>query len=329
MKIGFFVNEVAHEKPEYSTTRLARAAIDFGHDVFYIGAGDFTYRPTDEVRVYARPAPERSGSREEFISALHDSEASSFDLSDLDVLMLRNDPSEDLANRPWAAATHIVFGHTAQSLGVHVVNDPAGMARADNKLYLQEFPNHVRPKTLIARDEEEIKSFVHELNGQVVMKPLLGAKGERVFFVQGPDDPNLNQIIEAVMDQGYVVAQEFIPEAEQGDVRFFLLDGNPLEQDGKYAAFRRVPPDDDLRSNMSTGGTAEPFEVTERELEVIEAVGEKLRSDGMFLCGLDIVGNKVVEANVETPGGLESIEKFTGIDFAPVIIETLVTRAAV
>ena len=328
MKLGLFVNEVEHERPEYSTTRLAFAATEAGHDVFYIGAGDFTYHPTDEVKVIARRAPKGAGSREDFIGELHSLDPAKLDVSDLDVLMLRNDPSEDLTDRPWAAATHIVFGHTAQSLGVKVVNDPAGMARAANKLYLQEFPNDVRPRTLISREEDEIKSFVQQLDGKVVMKPLLGAKGERVFFVQEPDDPNLNQMIEAVMDQGYVVAQEFVPEAVEGDIRFFLLDGKPLEKDGAYAAFRRRPPDDDLRSNMSTGGTAEPVEITDRELAVIDAVGPKLRADGMFLCGLDIVGDKVVEANVETPGGLESIERFTGVDFAPLIVEALEQKNA-
>lgn len=327
MKLGFFVNEVGHEKPEYSTTRLALAAADRGHDVYYIGAGDFTYQPNNEVHVCAYQGA-AAKSREEFIDAVQSSGRCHFNLADLDVLMLRNDPSEDLANRPWAAATHIVFGHTAQSLGVTVVNDPSGMARAANKLYLQEFPDAVRPKTLISRDEEEIKAFVQSLGGKAVMKPLLGAKGDRVFFVQGPDDTNLNQMIEAVMDEGYVVAQEFVPEATEGDVRFFVVDGEPLQKDGIYAAFKRVPPEDDLRSNMSTGGTAEPIEVTDRELRLVEAVGPKLRADGMFLCGLDIVGDKVVEANVESAGGLESIERFTGVDFAPVIIDALVEKVS-
>ena len=328
MKLGMFVNEVEQEKPEYTTTRLALAATQMGHDVYYVGAGDFSYQPNDAVQLCSKRAPEGSGSREEYLEAVQSNTECHLDVAELDVLMLRNDPAEDISARPWAAATHIVFGHIAQSLGVAVVNDPAGLARAANKLYLQEFPPHVRPKTLIARDEEEIKSFVEDIGGRAVLKPLLGAKGDRVFFAQGPDDPNLNQFVEAVKDQGYVVVQEFLEAAKDGDVRMFLLDGKPLEKDGRYAAFRRRPADDELRSNMSAGGTAEAFEVSEKELAIVEAVGPKLREDGMFLAGLDIVGDKLVEANVETPGGLESVQRLTGIDFAPVIVQAMEDLAA-
>ena len=328
MKLGFFVNEVAREKPEYSTTRMARAAIELGHEVHYLDANSFTFRPDDRVLASAQTAGTASGTREQFLEELQAAQPNTFDLAELDVLLLRNDPGEDLDDRPWAAATHIVFGHVAQSLGVEVVNDPAGLARAANKLYLQEFPQHVRPRTLISRDEEEIDAFIKELDGDVVMKPLLGAKGEKVFFVQGMDDPNVNQMIETVSEDGYVVVQEFLHAASEGDIRFFVLDGRPLEKDGKYAAFRRRPADDELRSNMSAGGTAEALEVTDEILAVIEEVGPKLRADGMFLAGLDIVGTTLVEANVETPGGLESVERFTGIDFAPEIIKALEAKAS-
>lgn len=328
MKLGFFVNETEQEKPEYTTTRLARAAAELGHTVFYVGAGDFTYQPNGDVRVQSKACARPHRNREEFLNTIQTCDTRDLDLAELDALMLRNDPVEDLEDRPWATACHIVFGHTAQNFGTFVVNDPAGLARAANKLYMHEFPIEVRPQTLIARDEDRIKDFVRSLGGKAVMKPLIGSKGDSVFFVQGPDDPNLNQMLTAVREHGYVVAQEFLEAAHDGDIRFFLLDGEPLEKDGHYAAFRRRPPDDDLRSNMSAGGTAEAVEITERELAVLEAVGPKLKADGIFLAGIDIVGDKVVEANVETPGGLESVERFTGIDFAPVIIEALVERAS-
>lgn len=328
MRLGFFVNEVSTENPEYTTTRMARAAVEMGHDIYYVGAGDFTHLPSGEVVIRAYEATAGSASREEFMDAVKSAEPCALNVAKLDALMLRNDPSEDLSERPWAAATGIVFGHVAQALGTVVVNDPIGLSRSANKLYLQEFPHEVRPRTLIARDEDTIKNFVDELGGSAVMKPLLGGRGESVFFVQGPQDPNLNQMLAAVKDQGYVVVQEFLEEARDGDVRFFLLDGEPLQKDGRYAAFKRRPPEDDLRSNMSTGGRPEGFEITEKELELAAAVGPKLRADGMFLAGLDIVGDKLVEVNVESPGGLQSVEHFTGVDFAPLIVETLVERAA-
>ena len=327
MNLGIFVNDVDTEVPHYTTTRLALAATQEGHDVCYMGAGDFSYLPNDDVVALARRGPSDANSLEDFIEAVQKQEPEKFDIDKLDALMLRNDVTEDLNDRPWAAATGIVFGHIAEELGVMVVNSPTGLARAANKLYLQGFPPEVRPQTLISRAEDEIVSFIDDLGGRAVMKPLLGGKGESVFFVQERDDPNLHQMLDAVLEQGYAVVQEFLEEATDGDVRFFLLDGEPMEKDGRYAAFRRRPPDNDLRSNMSTGGSAEAFEMTDEVLDIARAVGPKLSEDGMFLAGLDIIGDKLVEVNVETPGGLDSVERFTGIDFAPVIIAALGRRA--
>ena len=325
MNLGLFVNDIDTEVAQYTTTRIARAAMDRDHDVYYMGCGDLTIQPNDDVMALSRRA-QATSSLDDLMDTVKAQDPQKLDISKLDALVLRNDPSEDLTERPWAAATGIVFGHVVESVGAVVVNDPTGLAQAANKLYLQSFPREVRPKTLIGRDEDEIKNFIEDLRGKAVVKPLLGGRGESVFFVQGPDDPNVNQMVDAVKESGYVVVQEFLEEAEDGDVRFFLLDGKPLEKDGKYAAFRRRPPEDDLRSNMSAGGKSEAFEVTERELRIAELVGDKLAADGMFIAGLDIVGDKLVEVNVESPGGLQSVEHFTGVDFAPIIVEALERR---
>ena len=130
-------------------------------------------------------------------------------------------------------------------------------------------------------------------------------------------------MIDAVIRDGYCIAQEYLPAAAEGDVRLFVMNGRPLEKDGKVAAFRRVNKTGDARSNMHSGGKSEPVEVTDEMRQIVDIVGPKLVRDGMFLVGLDIVGDKLMEINVFSPGGLGSASEFTGVDFADLVIEDL------
>jgi glutathione synthase len=130
-------------------------------------------------------------------------------------------------------------------------------------------------------------------------------------------------MIEALSRDGYIVAQEMLPEAEQGDVRLFLMNGVPLSVDGHHAAFRRVNAGRDPRSNMRVGGEPEPVEVDDQMLAVAEAVRPKLLADGMFLVGLDIVGSKLMEVNVFSPGGLGNCETLYGVKFTDAVIDAL------
>jgi glutathione synthase len=145
-------------------------------------------------------------------------------------------------------------------------------------------------------------------------------------MVDGEDDPNLTQMIEAVLKDGYATVQEFVPGGEEGDMRLFLLEGEPMEHDGKYAAFRRVPNGTDPRANISAGGKPEETTLGDREFEIVATMRDKLLEDGMFFVGLDVIGNKVVEINAESPGGLQSAEHFTQHDFGLDICEALERR---
>jgi glutathione synthase len=158
------------------------------------------------------------------------------------------------------------------------------------------------------------------------VKPLQGSGGRNVFLVGPEERANLNQMIDAVLRDGYCVVQEYLPAAAKGDVRLFVMNGRPLKHDGKYAAFRRVNKTGDARSNMHSGGESEPVEVTDEMLKMVEVVRPKLVSDGMFLVGLDIVADKLIEVNVFSPGGLGSSSEFTGVDFAKVVVEDLVRK---
>ena len=325
MKIGFVVNDIATEQAVYTTTRLAMTATQQGHEAFLIGVGDFAYMPDGNLAARASAAAGKSyRSLERYLSDVQKPEVQRLmEMEEFDVVMLRSDPADDAESAPWANSAGTAFGHLIAKAGVLVVNQPTSLPNALSKAYFQHFPEIVRPRTLISRDADMIKEFVDELGGRAVLKPLQGSGGSGVFLVSEDESPNLNQIIEAIARDGYVVTQEYLPEAKNGDVRMFVMNGRPLQVKGKYAAFRRRSSGSDMRSNMSAGGKAEAVEVTDAMLEMVEVVRPKLVADGMFLVGLDIVGDKLMEVNVFSPGGLGSCEELYGENFAAAIIQDL------
>ncbi|MDA0587955.1 MAG: glutathione synthetase [Planctomycetota bacterium] len=326
MKIGFIVNDVMTEQPGFTTVRLAHEAHQQGHEAYLMGVGDLAYDPDENIRARARcvPKDKKYKTHESYLTELHGKKGVTerITVDDLDVLMLRNVPSDDYINRPWAAGTAAEFGRVAMRRGVVVVNDPNGLAKASTKMYFQLFPEEVRPRTLITRDREEIKAFA-KAEGRCVLKPMQGSGGASVFLVQKNDIPNLNQMIDAVSRDGFVICQEYLTAAEEGDMRLFVMNGRPLQVKGKYAAFRRVRGGGDMRSNIHAGGKLAPAEVTAKDLKIAEIVRPKLVQDGMFLVGLDIVGDKLMEINVFSPGGLGSAQKFTKINFNRYVVDAL------
>jgi glutathione synthase len=326
MRIGFVVNDVHTEQPQYTSTRLAMAASRQGHEVWLMGVGDFSHRGDGSVGATARGAPgRRYTSLESYLRAVRSPKrkAERVSVDEFDVLVLRNDPAEDATDRPWAVASGILFAQLSVLRDVLVVNDPASLANAVNKTYFQHFPAAVRPRTLISRDRDEITEFVHQLGDAAVLKPLQGSGGASVFMVTGDEAPNVNQMIDAISRDGYVVAQEALPEAANGDIRMFVMNGEPLRVGNAYAAFRRVNTGPDLRSNMHVGGQARRVKVTDALLAVCDAARPKLIADGMFLFGLDIVGDKLMEVNVFSPGGLGTCQNLYGVNFADAVVSAL------
>ena len=325
MKIGFVVNDVATEQSTYTTMRLALAATQAGHDTYLWGIGDFAYEPDGSLSAKARAGSAKSyRSLERYLEDVQKPDIEQqINVGEFDVVMLRSDPAEDANENPWANNAGVAFGQLMASAGVLVVNDPTSLANALSKAYFQHFPEIVRPRTLISRDPALITSFIDDLKGRAVLKPLQGSGGAGVFLLDRTESPNLNQVIEAISRDGYVVTQEYLPEAKNGDVRMFVMNGRPLMRDGKIAAFRRRSSSKDIRSNMSVGGKAEAVTVTDEMLHLVDLVRPKLLADGMFLVGLDIVGDKLMEVNVFSPGGLGSCQALYDVNFAPAIIEDL------
>ena len=330
MRIGFIVNDIKTEEANYTTTRLATEAVNQGHTVWVMGVGDLAYDPDEKIHARASSVPSRKyKTSQAFLEVLQGKGAvrERITVDDLDVLMLRNVPSDDVIKRPWAATVATEFGRVAMRHGVIVVNDPNGLAKATSKMYFQLFPEEVRPHTLITRDHGEIKQFAKEHGGNIVLKPLQGSGGASVFLVRPDDVPNINQMIDAVSRDGYVIAQEYLGAAAEGDMRLFVMNGRPLRVKGRYAAFRRVRSGGDMRSNIHAGGRLAEAQVDAITLRVAEIVRPKLVQDGMFLVGLDVVGDKLMEINVFSPGGLGSAQKFTKINFSRYVVDALERKA--
>lgn len=326
MKLGFVINDMAAEKDNYTTIRLARTAVNRGHAVALIGLDNFIYDADGSVRAKAHvPRRERYKDDAGLLADLQGDDAVTqrMAVDELDVLLLRSDPADEVVERPWAPNSGLLFAQLAALRHVIVLNDPTHLTDASNKTYFQHFPEEVRPVTCITTDADEIKAFIKARDGCGVIKPLQGSGGQSVFVVTPDGGANLNQMIDAVTRDGYAIVQEYLPQAAKGDLRLLTLNGRPLCVDGHYACFRRFNDSGDARSNITAGGKVEMAVPDAAALRLAEIVAPKLMRDGMYLAGLDIVGDKMMEINVDTPGGINMAEELTGADFSGHIIADL------
>jgi glutathione synthase len=334
MRIGIIVNDLFTEMDDYTTTHLAMAAINRGHDVWYIDVAAFALRPDDHTYAHAYAVPgNRHRTGKAFLKDVWEHARRNrreIDLHELNVLMPRNDPSLDAVTRPWARMAAINFSQLAMRAGVVVLNDPSGLSLGLTKLYMEYFPDSIRPRTLITRDKNEAKDFIAAEGGYAVLKPMAGSGGRNVFLVQPYDTPNINQMLEAVARDSYFIVQQYLRDAIHGDTRLFMLNGRPFQLRGKFAALRRKrrTGDADMRSNLTAGARPVPAKVTDTILAVAEQTGPRLREDGIFLAGLDIVGDKVMEINIQSPGGLISAEQFERVPFSAGIIKAVERKLA-
>jgi glutathione synthase len=236
-------------------------------------------------------------------------------LEAFDVILLRQDPPFDLA---YITSTHLLERIHPKTL---VVNNPASVRNAPEKLFVMNFPQ-LMPPTLISRDLDEINSFRDE-HGAVVMKPLHGHGGAAVFRVM-PQDMNFGSLFDmfSVTFREAWVIQRFLPEVKHGDKRIILVDG-------EFAgAVNRVPAPDDLRSNMVRGGAAQATDLSEREREICATLGPALRERGLLFVGIDVIDGNLTEINVTSPTGIRAIQRLNGPDVAARIWDTIEAKRA-
>jgi glutathione synthase len=237
------------------------------------------------------------------------------ELTEFDVVLLRQDPPFDLA---YVTTTHLLE-HIHP--GTLVVNNPAAVRDAPEKIFVMEFPD-LMPPTLITRDLAEIKAFRAE-HGDIVMKPLYGKGGEAVFRL-APQDLNFGSLYDlfTVTFREQWVVQKFLPAVREGDKRIILVDG-------EFAgAVNRVPAADDLRSNMVRGGAPKATDLTAREREICARIGPALRERGLIFVGIDVIDGHLTEINVTSPTGIRAIKGFGGPDIAALIWDRIEAKRA-
>jgi len=225
------------------------------------------------------------------------------DLSEMDVVLMRQDPPFDMA---YLTATYFLEKIHPATL---VVNDPREVRNAPEKLFVTDFPG-LQPPTLITSDARALHDF-HRQHGDIVLKPLYGGAGSGVVRLKA-DDPNLDALLElhAMIGREAVIAQKFIPAVSQGDKRVLLVDGEPV------GAINRIPAEGQVRSNLARGGRAAAVELTERDREICAAIGAELKVRGLLFVGIDVIGDYLTEINVTSPTGAQQLKRFSGIDAA-------------
>ena len=237
-------------------------------------------------------------------------EARRAELTEFDVILLRQDPPFDLS---YITSTHMLERIHPKTF---VVNDPASVRNAPEKVFVNEFAD-LMPPTLITRDLAEIKAFRAEI-GDIVMKPLYGHGGGAVFRVTR-DDLNFGSLYDmfATTFREQWVVQAWLPAVKDGDKRIILVDG-------EYAgAVNRVPAADDLRSNMVRGGSPKETELTPRERAICARLGPALRERGLLFVGIDVIGDFLTEINVTSPTGIRAVRNVGGPDIAKLIWEKI------
>ncbi len=294
-----------------STFALALEAQSRGHTLVYYGPRDLTFRE-GKVTARVRPLSVRAVKGDHFTLG----EARVFDLSQADVVLMRQDPPFDMA---YITASHVLEHIHPKTL---VVNDPGQVRNAPEKIFVTQFRD-LMPPTLITSDRLEINEFRAQ-HKDIILKPLYGNGGAGVFRVK-PDDENLGALLE-MFTQFYrepVIVQRYLPDVRKGDKRIILVDG-------EFAgAINRVPAIGEARSNMHVGGRPEATTLTKREQEICAALGPELKKRGLIFTGIDVIGGHLTEINVTSPTGILEVRRFGGPDIAKLIWDAIERRKKV
>jgi len=293
-----------------STFAIMLSAQARGHRLWHYTADDLGYR-SGRVIARARPVTVQrvEGDHHRF------GEAAELDLgAEVDVVLMRQDPPFDMA---YITATHLL--ELAQAQGTLVVNDPASVRNAPEKLFVLEYARFM-PPTLVTRRLDEVRAF-HAEHGEIVVKPLYGNAGSAVFHV-GASDANLAALVELFGEvwREPFMAQKFLPRVSEGDKRIVLVDGEPA------GAINRLPKTGEIRSNLAAGGSAQPTELSPREREICAALGPELERRGLVFVGIDVIDGHLTEINVTSPTGIVAIDRFNGTDTPARIWEAIETR---
>ena len=294
LRFAFIMDPIQHVLIDKDTTFVFMLEAQArGHEVWYLEMSDLFIERARAMGRARRIELRREANNHFTFGAEHTGP-----LGEFDAIFMRKDPPFDIA---YLHATQLL--DLAQNEGAVVLNRPAGLRAANEKLYALNFPG-VIPATLITHDATRLKAFLDELGGEMIIKPIDGHGGAGIFYVR-QDDRNLNSILETLTRDGHeaIIAQQYIPEVRQGDKRLIALNGEPI------GCTLRVPRADENRGNIHVGGTCVKADTTDRDKEICQTVAPFLQRDGLYFVGLDIIGDYLTEVNVTSPTGVQEIDR--------------------
>ena len=307
MRIAVILDPIETLKP-YKDTSLAiiREAEIRGHQLFVAFQGDLFLRQ-DKVRLRVQSFEFADGSPRYQLGQYVEHAP-----QDFDVVLMRKDPPFD---NEFLYSTYLL--DLAVQQGARVLNNPASVRDWNEKLSVANFPQFA-PEFLVTRDNDLIREFLRA-HGDIVLKPLDGMGGASIFRLTQLD-PNISVIIETITDYGQrtVMAQRYLPQILQGDKRIVVIDGEPVPY-----ALARIPMAGETRGNLAAGGTGVAQPLTERDLEIATGVGKVLKQKGLFLVGLDVIGEHLTEINVTSPTGIVEIAAQTTCKPASLFMDAL------
>jgi glutathione synthase len=325
MIIAFMMDPLESIEPENETTSwLMYECNQRGHTVFFLEPHDIYVRASHLVarmrNVSVEPGLPMRAYWDRVLSCLQKDELIFEEITDIDALFLRKDP-------PLNYQTMEYLHHVGKD--VFIINSTHGQTVASSKLYLLNFPDII-PETHVSRDPKRLRKIIDEFGGAMVVKPLSRSRGEGVIKVSSADRDNLNSLIHYYVnsykpypDREAIMVQEYLSEVkERGDVRVMLLNGEIL------GAMRRIPAEGDFRTNIHAGATPAKHVITESDRRICATIKPRLIADGLYFVGLDIIGDKLVEINVVSPGGIPRINRLDGIKMEAMVIDFVEEQVA-
>lgn len=308
MHIGFMINHWETLTPTKNSTILViRECLKRGHKISLLYTENLTVKNNIAYAKMLRLQPMEKVP--DNISQFH--KKSQFrtvqvPLHSLDSLMIRKDPPIDA----------VIFNFLDSIKNECVIlNDVDGIRKANNKLFTTTFNdpnNYYLPITHVSKDKEFIRHTINDMPGnKVILKPLVGSGGHGVIVLEKNAKSNISSILDFYIsdkeDSNYVIVQEYIEGAENGDVRVLMLNGKFI------GAYNRQPPEGDIRANIQVGGTAHKYKMTDSQMQVCRKIGPRLAADGLYFVGVDMIGDKILEVNVLNPGGITNINRLNKV----------------
>lgn len=307
LKMAFVMDPIGSINIEKDTTFVLMLEAEArGHEVWYLELKDLFVRHGKPFGNAARVSLRREKGNHYTLG-----ETETVELGGFDAVWMRKDPP---FNMDYIYSTYILS--LIEGGRTKVLNDPKGIRESNEKLYTLYFPEWI-PESIVSKDIPQLNRFLSDVGGEMVVKPLDGHGGEGVFFVK-EGDRNANVILESITDFGrrYVLAQKFIERVSEGDKRIILLNGEPL------GAVLRVPkPGGEFRCNFHSGGSPAKSALTDREREICKTLGPRLREDGLYFVGIDVIGGYVTEINTTSPTGVQEINRLDGVKLEKDVID--------